>query len=160
MMFYHNKTTVVYKLIGCFIYQFIVNFICLDYLGILQRKLSSEENKFWKTKFNDLSGLGIPEILMNIMPCHGFSKLTTSTVILTCHSAFVPYYWTKRVFIVEKYKFFLWIYQNEFSSKSIILYHTIKTDFWRVKQHFHKMFKIEQDCDLKICIWQISIWLI
>ena len=38
---------------------------------------------------------------MNIMSCHGFSKSSISTVILTCHSALVTYYLYK-VFSVVK----------------------------------------------------------
>ena len=53
-------------------------------------------------KLNDLYGLSITEILMNIMSCHDFSKLTTSEVILTFRSAPVPYYLSKGFFIVEK----------------------------------------------------------
>ena len=50
---------------------------------------------------NDFSGFGIPYILMNIMSCHGFSESTISTVILTCHSSLLPYYFSKG-FFVEK----------------------------------------------------------
>ena len=39
IMFYHNKMTVAYKLIGSAIYSFVDNFISLDYRGILQHKL-------------------------------------------------------------------------------------------------------------------------
>ena len=46
-------------------------------------------------------GLEIPEILMNIMSCHGFTKSSTLTVILTCRSALVPYYFSKGFVIFE-----------------------------------------------------------
>ena len=36
------------------------------------------------------------------MSCHGFSNLTTSTVIITCRSTLVPYYFSKGFIIVEK----------------------------------------------------------
>ena len=36
IMFYLNRRTVVYKVIGYVICSFIDNFICLDYLGILK----------------------------------------------------------------------------------------------------------------------------
>ena len=71
MMFYHKEKIVVYKLIGSVINEFIDNFICLDYLGILQLFLFSYDNKFEK-KFNNLSGLVVPKIIMNIMLCHSF----------------------------------------------------------------------------------------
>ena len=55
-----------------------------------------------KTRFNSLSGLGISGILINIISCIGFSKLTTSTEILTCCSALVPYYLPKLFINVDK----------------------------------------------------------
>ena len=73
MVFHNNMKTVLYKVIGSVIYSFIDNFICLDYMGILQHNLSAYNNKFEKTKFNDLSVLGIPKTLMYIMSSHGFS---------------------------------------------------------------------------------------
>ena len=39
--------------------------------------------------------------LMNIMSCHGFSKVTTPTVILSCCSNVVTYYLSKGCIIVE-----------------------------------------------------------
>ena len=45
--------------------------------------------------------MGIPEILMNIMSCNGFSKYPISTVILICRSALVPYDLNKVFLIVE-----------------------------------------------------------
>ena len=46
LMFYDNMKTMVYKVIGAVIYTIIDNYICLDYLGILQDQLSKHENKF------------------------------------------------------------------------------------------------------------------
>ena len=74
MMFYHNRTTAVYKVIWSVIYSFIDDFMCLDYLVVLQNKLSAYNNRFEKAKFNDLYGLGITEILMNIILCNGFKN--------------------------------------------------------------------------------------
>ena len=48
IMFYHNRTTVLYKVIVFVIFSFIDNFIFLDYLVILQHKLSAYNNKFEK----------------------------------------------------------------------------------------------------------------
>ena len=48
-----------------------------------------------------MSGMGTPEILMNIMSCHGFSKYTASSVILTCRGSLVPCYLNKVFITVE-----------------------------------------------------------
>ena len=49
-----------------------------------------------------MSGLGIPEIMMNIMSCHGLSISTIRIVIIVCCSVVVPYYFSKGFLIVEK----------------------------------------------------------
>ena len=38
---------------------------------------------FEDTSCNDINGIRIPEILMNIVSCHGFVNENTTTVILT-----------------------------------------------------------------------------
>ena len=47
-------------------------------------------------------GLDIPEIMINIISCHGFKNLTILIAILTCISALVLYYLPKYVFVLEK----------------------------------------------------------
>ena len=101
MMFCDNRNTLMYKIIGEVIYTIIDEYICLDYPGLLQRNLSKHDNNFNKTKFNNLYGLGIPKILMNIMPCHEFVKSSVSTVILICCNDLAPYYLSKLFDVVE-----------------------------------------------------------
>ena len=67
-----------YKVIEGVIYTIINEYICLDYLGLRQEMLSKHEDNFKNNKFNNLSGLRIPEILMNSMSCHGFVKYSIS----------------------------------------------------------------------------------
>ena len=45
--------------------------------------------------------MGITEILMNYLYCHGFEKNKQSTVILTLHISLVSYYLPKQFVIVE-----------------------------------------------------------
>ena len=78
-----------YKVIGAVMYNIIDKYICLDYLGLLQENLSKHDNNFKKTKFKNLSGLGIPEILMSIVSCHIFVKSSILTVILICRNNLV-----------------------------------------------------------------------
>ena len=83
LIFYDNRGVIVYKVIGAVLYNIIDNYICIYFMGLLQDKMSKHNNRFEKTKFNDFYGLGIPEILINIMSCHGFYKSSISTVIFT-----------------------------------------------------------------------------
>ena len=48
IIIYHNRTAFVYKVIGSVIYYIIDNPIFLDYLGIVQHKLSDYKNNFEK----------------------------------------------------------------------------------------------------------------
>ena len=98
-MFYDNRKTIVYKVIGSVIYTIIENYIYIYFLYLLQDKLSKHNNKFENTKFKNISGLVIPDIFINIMPCHGVSKSSILTFILTCHSVLVPYYLSK-IFVI------------------------------------------------------------
>ena len=58
-------------------------FICIDYLSFHQDKLSKHDKTFSNTRFDNLSGIGIPDVLTNLMLCHGFFKEQQYTVILT-----------------------------------------------------------------------------
>ena len=46
IVFYHNITSFVFKVIGYIIYSFIDTLICLDYLGIVQIYIFTYNNKF------------------------------------------------------------------------------------------------------------------
>ena len=101
MMFYENRETILYKVIVPVTYTMINNYIGLDYLSLLQDNLSRLNNRFEKTKFKDLSGLVIPDTLMNIMSCCGFSESPISTVILTFRVDSVTHYLSKVFVIIE-----------------------------------------------------------
>ena len=73
-----------------FIYKTRNNFICIDYLCLLQDDLSKHDKSFENTNFNDFSGIGIHEIFINTMSCHVFTKEQQSTVILTCRNKTNP----------------------------------------------------------------------
>ena len=66
-----------------------------------KNRLSKHDNNFENTKLKHLSGFVIPDILMNILSCHGISKYSISTGILTCCSALVIYYLSKLFIILE-----------------------------------------------------------
>ena len=97
IMFYEHNNTF-FRVFLSVAYTIIDHFICIHYLCIFQDKLSKQNSNFEK-KFNDLSRMGIPDILMSIMSCHGFSK--KSTFFFTCRSALVHCYISKGLIIVE-----------------------------------------------------------
>ena len=92
IMFYESRNKLRYKVVGSVVYTIIDEYIYLDYLASIQDKLSKHDNNFKKTKFKSFSGLGIPEILMNIMSYHIFVKSPISTIILKCSNSLVLYY--------------------------------------------------------------------
>ena len=52
------------------------------------------KDKNMKT-YNDVSVIGIPELLKNIISPHGFVNYTKSAVILSCHIRLDDYYLQK-----------------------------------------------------------------
>ena len=68
---------------------------------------------FEQTSFNILLGIGITELLINLVSCHGFTKKPNSTVILNWRSLMVNNHLEKRFFIIEKYSNKLSILPND-----------------------------------------------
>ena len=56
---------------------------------------------FEESGYNEVLGIDIPKVLINLISCHGFTKKTKSTVILVCKSCFVNYYLEKSFVIIE-----------------------------------------------------------
>ena len=48
IVFHENRTILMYNVIGVVMYTIIDDYICLDYLGLLQAKLSKHDNNFQK----------------------------------------------------------------------------------------------------------------
>ena len=84
------------------VYCIINNYVCDDYLCCLKTKLYVENKGFKNKKYNDISGIGIPELLINIISCNVFVNDTKSDVILSCHRKLVDYYISKGFVILEK----------------------------------------------------------
>ena len=79
IMFYDNngiKPKKVYRVLSCVIYSLVYNYFCTDYLSCQSKTLSRISSKptSEKTSFNILIGIGIPELLLNLVTCHGFVK--------------------------------------------------------------------------------------
>ena len=88
-------------MIGLVIYPIVDGYICIDNLGLIQKYLFKHDNNFEKNKLNNISGLGIHEMLMHNVLCNGFAKYSISTVILIYCSALIIYYFYKASVNVE-----------------------------------------------------------
>ena len=97
-----NYSTIkVFKVLSCVVYTMIEKYVCIDYLCTLNNKLSEIKvnyanlNKHEDQDYNNLFGIGIPDILMNIVSCHGFINNDDSIVILKCPNRMSQYYFNK-----------------------------------------------------------------
>ena len=106
IMIYENNGEIrktVYTVLICVVYFLIENYVCIDYLSC-QSKISSSiswDPTFEQTSFNILLAIGIPELLLNQVSCHGFMKKINSTVILNCRNFLVNNYLSKVFYIIE-----------------------------------------------------------
>ena len=91
------KPKKVYRELSCVVYSLVDNYVCIDYLLFQSKTLSSisSQKTFEQTSFNILLGIGIPELLMNLVSCHGFMKKPNSTVILNCRYFLINDYLAK-----------------------------------------------------------------
>ena len=94
----------VYRVLICVVNYLIDSYVCIDYLFFQSKTLSSISSKptFEQTSFNILLGIGIPELLLNLVSCHGFMKKPNSTVILNFRSCLVNNYLAKGFYIIER----------------------------------------------------------
>ena len=63
-----------FKVLVSVVYLIIDKKMCLDYMFLKQEGLSLHDKSFHNHTFDDISGTGIPEVLMNIMSCYGYTK--------------------------------------------------------------------------------------
>ena len=88
---YENRKSIIFKVL-CVVVYFVIEKNCVDYLGLQRKtKLSSSHRNFEDNSFEELSVIGIPEILFNIVSCYGFFQDKNSTLIFTCRSKLVSY---------------------------------------------------------------------
>ena len=67
---------IVYIVLSCVVYTIIDNYVYIDYLLCQSKTLSTISSKptFEQISFNILICIGIPELLLNLLSCHGFMK--------------------------------------------------------------------------------------
>ena len=79
-----------FKVLICVIYTIIDRYVCIDYLGTEKNKISelrlgcTLKTKHESMDYENLFGIGIPDILLNMLSCHGFLNNNESIVILKC----------------------------------------------------------------------------
>ena len=93
VIFYESGKTIIRKLfrvLSCVIYTIIDKYFCIDYLGSDKSKLSglkigcTGSSKHNDMYYNNLLGICIPYLLLNLLSFHGFLKNNDSVVILKC----------------------------------------------------------------------------
>ena len=72
--FNEHSNIIMFRGLGPDIYTMRDRFICIDYLCFHQHKYSNNDRNFSNTRSDKVSGKGIPDVLMNLMSCHGFAK--------------------------------------------------------------------------------------
>ena len=75
-------------MLSCIIYTIIINYVCIDYLGSESKKLNDLHLGYGGSyehvnkSYDNLLGIGIPYMLINLMSCRGFLKNRDSVVII------------------------------------------------------------------------------
>ena len=66
----------IFKLLSCVIYTIIDKYVCIDYLGTEKKKINESrlgctfQSKHEGMDYDNLYGIGIPDILLNMFSCH------------------------------------------------------------------------------------------
>ena len=90
-----------FKVLSCIIYTIIVRYVCIYYLGTDKNKISelrlgyTLQIKHDGMDYNNLFGIGIPDILLNMLSCRGFLNNNEYIVILKCPNRMSEYYFNK-----------------------------------------------------------------
>ena len=96
-----------FRVLSCVIYTIIGKYICIDYLGSNKSKLSdlrldvTGRYKHYDTDYDNILGIGIPDLWLNLLSCHGFENNNESFVIIKCPHRMSEYYFNKGLVISE-----------------------------------------------------------
>ena len=88
-------------MLSCVIYTIIDKYFCIDYLGTKKLKISDLKIAFTGSSKHDgldnnnLFEIAIPDLLLNMLSCHGFLKNNDSVVILKFPNRMSEYYFSK-----------------------------------------------------------------
>ena len=94
ILIYENigkDTKTVYRVLSCVVYNTINNYVCIDYLLCQSKTLCDilRNPKFKEISFNLLLGIGIPELLLNLVSCNVFIMKMNSTMVLNFQSRLI-----------------------------------------------------------------------
>ena len=89
VIFDENRTTnpvKLFRVLICIIYYFKDNYVWIEYLGCKSKNSSviCFDKICMDIIHNELIGIVIPELIMNLISFHLFLKDTNSTVVLSC----------------------------------------------------------------------------
>ena len=83
VIFYENRKTITRKMVrvfSCVIYTIIGKYVCIDYLSSEESKLCylrlcvTGRKKHYDTDYDNVLGIGIPDLSLNLLSCHGFQR--------------------------------------------------------------------------------------
>ena len=141
IMFYESKSKnpiKVYRVFSCVPYSLIKKYVCIEYLCFQSKKLSSisYDRIFEHTSYNILLGIGIPEVLMNLVSFHGFMEKPNKTFILNFQCCLVNNHLAKWFIIIENNSKQLSSLPNDVKL-TIHAIDQLETDFlWQKTQQF------------------------
>ena len=104
VVFYELVSTTprkLFKVLSCVIYTFIDRYVCIDYLGTEKKKISelrlgcTLKTRHEGMDYDNLFGIDVPDIFMNMLSCQGFLNSNDSIVILKCPNRMSQYYFNK-----------------------------------------------------------------
>ena len=145
-----------YIVLSCVLYTLIKNYVWIEYLLFQSKKLSgiSSNPIFKDTGFKLLLGISIPELLLNLLSCHGFMKKPNSRVILNRWSRRINTYLSKGFSNIEQNTKQLSLIPNEVKMRTNLV-DQLKSDYFMVKNEAisAKSKTITELHIQKICIW-------
>ena len=102
LMLYENRKIIIFKVLSSIFYCITEKYVCVYYLCCMKTKLhvTGRGQGSESIRYFSVSGIFIPEILMNIISCHGFVNNTKSDVKLSCRRKLVSYYISKGFMIL------------------------------------------------------------
>ena len=108
MFFDHIKKYAkkMFRVLSCVIYTVIRNYVCIDYLGYEKKLIDlrlgvAGSYKHINKRCDNVLGFEIPDILLNLLSCDGFSKNNDSAVILKFPNRIFEYYFNKGFIIFD-----------------------------------------------------------